>query len=384
MQVLFDGEVWVHYRQVYVVSGSDFDAVAGNAVAGQQNGLCGAATPGFLHLVTGLHTGRVGFRIERYDEAPAVDDAWEEIVEASFTPTDEPVALTQWAGEAQWVLAIEDGDWRVRFCASGMDAAWEADTRLDDQRQLDRYLLQFWPAPPGPDQVLKQTSATAAYWHEHARTQPPPPPPPTDEEKAEAARQARRREEERARQYDIDTYWGGRAPTERLRKVGGAAMSLVKFDRSVIDTIADLDPEAQRSVARWCVHRAFDAAGLSSLDWVAPALAALDRGDDLPPPFDDQVRVWEALHGGTDNVVNTHSVLVEGDIGSEYRIMPEAAALPALFGAVEPDPLRAAFDALYAAAVTFGDEHPRLFRELREAFPAVGKPWAWYEPPAAD
>jgi hypothetical protein len=36
-------------------------------------------------LITGLHTGQVGFTVDVLDAAPPLDDAWEEIVEVSFT-----------------------------------------------------------------------------------------------------------------------------------------------------------------------------------------------------------------------------------------------------------------------------------------------------------
>jgi hypothetical protein len=44
--VLFDGEVWVHYGQLYVDGGVDQPDDMGDAFVGQSNGLCGAAVPG--------------------------------------------------------------------------------------------------------------------------------------------------------------------------------------------------------------------------------------------------------------------------------------------------------------------------------------------------
>ncbi|WP_433733954.1 hypothetical protein ACQP0C_17585 [Nocardia sp. CA-129566] len=75
----------------------------------------------------------------------------------------------QWAGEASWELDLKEIDYRVRYCAQGMDQARQKDTRLDDEPLLDRYLLQFWPALPEPDRVVRQTSEIAASWHDHAR-----------------------------------------------------------------------------------------------------------------------------------------------------------------------------------------------------------------------
>lgn len=170
MRTLFEGEVWVHYGQVYVVSDTaEANPLLEAAFAGQANGLCGAATPGALYLVTGLHTGHVGFAVQLYEGAPPVVDAWEEIVEVSFAPRSARIELLEWAGTASWPLGLAQIDYRVRYCATGMDAGRGRDTLLEGEPQLDRYLLQIWPGLPGPDRVLKQTSENAAYWHGFAR-----------------------------------------------------------------------------------------------------------------------------------------------------------------------------------------------------------------------
>ena len=315
-------------------------------------------------MITGLHTGHVAFTAELHDQPPPVEDSWEEVVEVSFRPTSETVALVQWGAEAAWPLALEQVDFRARYCADGMDQARAEDTRLDGEPVLDRYLLQFWPAPPSSDRVLKQTSAVAAYWHEWARGLPPP---PTPQERAEAERQAELESREHMRHFQDEVNWAGAPPSQRLRTVGGNVLGMAKLDRPLLDALAEVDTESQRAIARWAARRACEAAGLSSLDWVAPALTALERGDKLPAPFDDHARVWDLLLG-KDRVV--HAV-VPTTTESSPRIDPQAAGLPALFAAVEADPLRAAVDALHAAAVTFGDNYQRLFGELRSAFPAV-------------
>ncbi|GAB2663019.1 DUF6630 family protein [Nocardia goodfellowii] len=169
-----DGEVHVSYGQIYVESDpGDVGPRMHEAFAGQNSGLCGAAVPGALFLRTGLHTGDVGFTVEVRGQAPALDPAWEDVVEASFYPLSEQSFLVQWAGEDSWELDLREGlDYRVRYCARGMDQAREVDVRLDDEPLQDRYLLQFWPAPPEPDRIVRQTSQTAAYSHDWARQQP--------------------------------------------------------------------------------------------------------------------------------------------------------------------------------------------------------------------
>lgn len=60
VRVLMRGDVWVHYGQIYVESGQGSPGLA-EGFAGQENGLCGGAVAGTLFLITGLHTGDVGF-----------------------------------------------------------------------------------------------------------------------------------------------------------------------------------------------------------------------------------------------------------------------------------------------------------------------------------
>jgi hypothetical protein len=170
VRTLMSQAAWVHYGQIYVQSGEDYPDM-GECFSGQSNGLCGAATPGLLFLITGLHTGEVGFTVELYDAPPPIDDSWQEIVEASFQPMGE-AALVSWGGQQDWPLDLTEASYRVRYCATEMDEGRELDTRMQEDPEADRYLVQFWPAPAGPDRVVKQTSDVAGYWHRFAREQP--------------------------------------------------------------------------------------------------------------------------------------------------------------------------------------------------------------------
>lgn len=155
METLFDGRIAIAYSQVYVTSDDDWESDLDASFVGQTNGLCGAAQAGFLWLTTGTQDGDVAFRVERHDLEPAVDTNWQDIVEVPFMPGAGNVQLTQWAGEASFPLALPNTAYRVRYCASLMD---EADDR-------DSYALLFWPATARADEVIKQTSKSAAYWH---------------------------------------------------------------------------------------------------------------------------------------------------------------------------------------------------------------------------
>src|SRR5262245_7501885 len=100
--IVFNREIHVHYGQFYVQSRSDFFVGLIESLGGQANGLCGAAVPGLLFLITGLHTGHTSVTVEMLGAPAPIGDEWEDVVEASFRPATAKVALVQWAGEASW------------------------------------------------------------------------------------------------------------------------------------------------------------------------------------------------------------------------------------------------------------------------------------------
>ncbi|MFD9908713.1 hypothetical protein [Streptomyces sp. NPDC059063] len=426
------GEVSVHYGQIYVESDPEsYGLDLAEAFGGQSGGLCGAAVPGGLWLTTGLHTGEVGFTVEVHDQAPPLDDDWEEVVEVSFRPVSDDSSLVQWAGEDSWELGLEEIDYRVRYCASGMDAGNDLDTRMDEP-QADRYLLQFWPAPPAPDRIVKQTSDIAAYWHDFASRQPPP---PTPAERAEAERQARLAQEEAEREERLAFErweWGGQLPSQALRDVAGNVHGVRDFDTALVHAIDAADVATQRAVALLAARRACEAAGLVGIDWVDGGLAAVAEGRPLPPPLDDPERLWQVLDSDprvpdrtvgqaipperapfqrpgdqesasepwqVQQIVGPAATVVEaqaqaqapepsgevsddapgpryslvatvGGLDPSLRMSQPHMALPALTGAAEADPLQAALDAVYAAVVTYGEDYQAV---LEEVWSAVGR-----------
>ncbi|GGR77528.1 hypothetical protein GCM10010269_15990 [Streptomyces humidus] len=303
------GEVHVHYSQIYVESdpGGTTPGLL-EAFAGQSGGLCGAAVPGALRLHTGLHTGDVGFVVEVHDAPPAVDPDWEEVVEVSFRPVSERTSLVQWAGEAAWDLDLSRTDHRVRYCARGMDRGRERGTRVTGEPRADSYLLQFWPAPPRPDRVIRQTSQIAAYWHRYARELPPQPTPERRAETERLARRAQERAAEERRVHHERWQWGGRLPSQTLRDARESnVLGLLRFDSDLVHALDAAGPRVQRAVALLAARRACEAAGLTDVPWVAEALTALAHKRPLPPPFDDRALLSQTLR--SDPRVPDRSVL---------------------------------------------------------------------------
>ncbi|WP_439678581.1 hypothetical protein [Embleya sp. MST-111070] len=378
MRTVFEGSVDVAYMQMYVDSRAQWSAIEEDHCAGQVNGLCGAAVEGYLFLTTGMHTGSVGLTIEVHDGPPEVDGRWEDVVEAPFTPQSRTVRLAQWGDADACEFELDPVDHRVRYCAMGMDEANAHGVVFAGEPPVDRYLLQFWLAPAEPDRVVRQTSDQAAYWNRIARDRPPPPTPDERAAKARAAREEQARERaERVREYELRE-WAGRLPTERLRRVGGNVHGMRMLDVHLVHAIARIDDGTQRAIARWAAHRAYALAGLADIDWIAPALAALDAGAPLPAPFDDPTEPWRRLLEDP-NVPHTTITLPDG---TTHNALQQAFAFPALLGAAEPDSLRAALDALSAAAYAHGTDHRAFLDEVRDTWPALGVvPPAPAEPP---
>ncbi|MFF1381370.1 hypothetical protein [Streptomyces sp. NPDC058308] len=363
MRTPVSGLVRVEYGQLYVESdpdgaGADFH----DACAGQENGLCGAAIPGFLYLVSGLHTGEIHFTVEVHEGPPLLEDHWEEIVEVSFRPVGPETALDLWGGMGSFPLGLEEIDYRVRYCGSRLDEAREREDEFLESPGIEEHLLQFWPAPPERDRLVRQTGNSAAYWHSTARDLP------SAEQRAEARRRRRSAEEWAAREarerHERDE-WGGELPGDRLRNVGGNKWGLIELAPELAHALDRLAPERQRAVARWAMRRAAEAAGLDRVAWIAPALAAAERGEPLPAPFDDQGRVVDRMFADPAVPDTTVAPARPG----HPAIRQQFLALPALTAAVEDDPLQAAVDALFAAAVTYGSDYGALFAEARSSFP---------------
>jgi hypothetical protein len=166
---VFEGRLYVHYGQAYIETGDRISSGLEASFVGQNNGLCGAASPGSLLLLTGLHTGRVNFTLDIFDSSPPIDHFWEEIVEVSFTVEREEVRLFDWNGECVCDIPLPLGTYRVRYCVHNMTGGGRADTVLEEEESVDSYSLAFWSANLSPDTILKQTSKTAAYWHRWVR-----------------------------------------------------------------------------------------------------------------------------------------------------------------------------------------------------------------------
>jgi hypothetical protein len=371
VSVLFDGEIHVHYGFIFLSTVDDQPELM-TARRGQRNGLCGAAVAGVLSLVTGTHTGSVRLGVQWLAAEPPLDARWEDVVEVSFTPLQTEATLS--AFEEWHPLRLGTvGNLRARFCANGMDEARRQDAVPGGPAPTtERYLLQLWPAEPGPDAVLRETSRFAGYWHAEARALAPPPTAVEREAAAGAAAERARLAAEQAAERRELALWAGRRPSPRLRELGGHVVWLARFDWGLLAAFEALDADTQRAVARWLARRAFEIAELDRLDWVRPALAALDAGAPLPAPFTDPAAVFAlVLPTGPDTDQAGSVNHTDTPPRSKTSVQRARFAVPAIFSAIDLDPLRALVDTFSYAAATFDERRTELVSELRRRWPAA-------------
>ncbi len=81
-------------------------------------------------------------------------------------------------------------------------------------------------------------------------------------------------------------------PTQRANAL---QVLLATTDPEIVLPLADAAPHTQRAVARWATRQACAIAGVDTVDWIAAAPTALDRGEPLPAPFDDPHQMSERL-----------------------------------------------------------------------------------------
>ncbi|SCE65873.1 hypothetical protein GA0070607_0052 [Micromonospora coriariae] len=119
-----------------------------------------ATSPGEVFLVTGRHTGTVGFTVRVNDGDPGPDlEGFEDVVEVPFEALRSELRLFQWAGEKSHTLprlSAGPGSYRMRYHCRGMDEA--GNSSRDYCEVVDEYLLQIWPSPAAPPATLKAIS----------------------------------------------------------------------------------------------------------------------------------------------------------------------------------------------------------------------------------
>ncbi|BCY10522.1 DUF6461 domain-containing protein [Actinoplanes sp. L3-i22] len=159
------------------------------------------------------------------------------------------------------------------------------------------------------------------------------------------------------------------APTAARRTPGNPGA----YD-AVAKEFAAWQPEKQRSVTRWLARRAFEVAGLDTLDWARPALEALDKGEPLP--FPDRRAVFRLISAAAlvtattglplDQLENRLTEQQRADL--RERIDRAPMAVITIFNTAHADPAQALADTYTTALETFDGRAEDLLAELRAEF----------------
>ena len=131
----------------------------------------------------------------------------------------------------------------------------------------------------------------------------------------------------------------------------------------MLDRIEAATADEQRAFARWCVHRAFERAGIAGLDWIQEALVALDANLPAPPDFANgslaQYRLEE------DRRI---PLTVVTGIPGTVDLIQQKEGLRTYFAATELPPLDAAMESVRSAAQTYGMEYGQLTAAAKRDF----------------
>jgi hypothetical protein len=281
---------------------------------------------------------------ERYDIRRPVPEDWPALGEVVLPAGDVEVRLD---GEGRWQWGTVPG------CATAVPDAAISNVTIESDADGRRTLVHRG--------VLGSHVVPLGLIWEHLLRRPAPPYPwePVFADLAAKA-EARAVEARRSRELVEARRWGGRAPSERVRTLQANALGLAQMDRELLDALERAAPQRQREVAIWATHRACAVALLDTVDWIATALAAVDRGEPVPRPFDDPSAAWDRLF--TDSrVPRTVITMPDGTPNCSQQAM----ALPALFAVGVADPLAAAVETVFCAAISHGPDHPRLLADAR-------------------
>lgn len=378
-RVLWSDELAVHYGFVHL--GTEGAGPSGTSWA-RVTGLLALDEPGTVAMFTGTHTGPVPLTVTLHEVEPPVGEDWQDVAEVPWECDGTPAAV--WAFETGAQLeTLPAGTYRVRWSASGVDAAHDL-TRSPGDPVVDRYALDLWPAPVAPPRLLRRTAVRARVGDDRTDTAPlpldlpwPRPWVPLAEhrehlEAQEAAERARQEAEWRER-HRVAT-WGPVPPTPLLESLGSGAARLSLLDRSLLDALVGAQAPAQRRVAVRAAAAVLAAGGDAARAALAEPLAELEAGRPLPAGFRDAPFSFltdpgrpSERPGGVDG--SWIEVLTVSDPaqtafesiasrmagpGREEEGRLRGVAVDALLAAGDPDPRRAAVEAL-AALLRVGD-----------------------------
>ncbi|MHC3370815.1 hypothetical protein AAI421_28435 (plasmid) [Rhodococcus aetherivorans] len=318
---------------------------------------------GFVAFYSGIAYGPVRVQVELLDHAPTdrADDGWEVIEETTVTAA-KPMVVSALDGTVSATIdPVPPGTYHVRAHARGRDRHYGLDV---DQPHED-YLIRLWPTKK-IDRTVRTVHKTDTAWSPQTQvdesslsqdyvyirdasgaviTVPPQSP------QAQTVRAA------------MNTF-GGKPLTPALEAIHSSRY-VAGLDRDLIDRVEALDEHQQRAFARWCVHRAWERAGIAHIDWFRQVLDDMDAGR---PPHPDFINSY-AARNRLDADPRITRTIVSG-LPARTELVQQYQALYAYARSMyaEATPLESAIEAFCYAAQTYGMDYPELIARARTDF----------------
>ncbi|MDJ0402994.1 transposase [Rhodococcus erythropolis] len=319
--------------------------------------------PNFVTIMTGIAYGPVSLTIEVLDDEPGELDPssveWE-VVEEATVKISRPFRVITTDGDLLPDFAkvpITKGMNMFRVSGRGRDLKWD----LTVTEPTESYLVQVWKVTQPA--AMRRLHKTDTAWNDEIVTHPVrnfwDPDPAGD-----ATLYLRYGYEQMATWAKEEAIrWGGRPPTETLRR-HGYAQEFAGHDRMLVDALVRCRAPKLRRIAAWSARRAYTIAGIDHIEWIRAGLDALDNADPLPYPFDDRAstHVWEVFQA------EPRIELWTTDESGERAASAALIALNALTDATMEEPLSAVFHSLRTAALTDGSDYLQLITDLRREF----------------
>jgi hypothetical protein len=358
VEVLLDVELGVHYGFLTLCSAQtqEDDNHDRDAWRGQNNGLIGAVVPEMLRIRTVTHTGQVRVRIELHDVAPELAADWPEVVEVWFANWVDDLTLTAF-DDVNGPISLPPGSYQVRYATRTISGSGG---EPDVMSVAEECVLQFWPAT-GVDRIVRQTGQ-AASWHRNGTE-----PPWTAAELAARVDELRTNrklyEEEPPDDPDDEPRPAGWPYHWLVQSLGDAGRAVGYVDPSLAAHLTTAEPATLRAIACWALEQALIIAEIRDIPGFDEAVAAVRRGDDLPPHFADRAHVYGQLPSADVD-------LADPDAAAHHRrAWAERQAVDQLYRATGPIDMEATCAILDTAGTLRGGSSGWILAAVRHVFP---------------
>lgn len=319
--------------------------------------------PGFVSFYTGITYGPARLALDLLEHAPdtKATQEWEVIEEAAITSASDIVVTTLEGTVSTTLAPVPAGRYAVRAHARGRDTRYGEDVT----EPCEDYLVQLWPTQTA-DNSVRTLHKTDRAWSPQTQV---------DEsslsrdyvyirnDAGEVVKVPPKGPEANAARAHLNEF-GGTPLTPTLEAVFSSRY-VAGLDRDLIDHVDAATPEQQRAFARWCVHRAFERAGLAEIDWLRDVLTDMDAGKPVNKDFIDSFAARNRL----DQDQRITRSIVSGLPGS-IELVQQYEALRAYSRSMytEAEPLESAIEAFWHAAKTYGMDYPELIDAARRDF----------------